>query len=141
MLLAVERVALLRLVDMFAHTPARVLAGLARVLEEQSFTAGDVLMVAGSTDDWLLVVVEGEVEIDLPDRRVLMRAPTVVGEMEVLDPQPRAATVLAATDVHAFRLDKADFDEAVRLSPEIALGVMVELVRRLRRRAEHEPGV
>ena len=38
------------------------------------------------------------------------------------------------TDVHAFRLRKVDFDEALRTRPEIAAGVIAELVRRLRTR-------
>jgi len=53
MLLAVERVALLRHVDLFARTPGRVLAGLARVLEEEEFPAGAVLINAGAVEDWL----------------------------------------------------------------------------------------
>jgi CRP-like cAMP-binding protein len=57
---------------------------------------------------------------------------SVVGEMAVLDPQPRSATVSAATPVRAFRLRKAAFDQALRMRPEIAAGVITELVRRLR---------
>ena len=57
---------------------------------------------------------------------------SVVGELAVLDPQPRSATVTALEPVTAFRLTKPAFDEAVRTRPEIALGVIVELVHRLR---------
>jgi CRP-like cAMP-binding protein len=133
MLLAVERVALLRRVEMFARTPTRVLAGLAHVLQEVEYAAGTVLMRAGATEDWLFVLVDGEVEVVKADRVLSLTAPTVVGEMAVLDPEPRSATVRAATAVTGFRLGKADFEEAVRRSPDIALGVIVELVRRLRR--------
>ena len=47
-------------------------------------------------------------------------------------PQPRSATVRAASPVRAFRLRKAAFDQALRMRPEIAAGVITELVRRLR---------
>ena len=57
MLLAVERVALLRHVDLFAQTPGRVLAGIARVLEETEYSEGSVLMEAGAVEDWLFVIV------------------------------------------------------------------------------------
>jgi CRP-like cAMP-binding protein len=133
MLLAVERVALLRRVEVFARTPTRVLAGLAHVLEEVEYAAGTVLMRAGATEDWLFVLVDGEVEVVKADRVLSLTAPTVVGEMAVLDPEPRSATVRAATTVSGFRLGRAEFEEAVRRSPDIALGVIVELVRRLRR--------
>ena len=132
MLLAVERVALLRPVDLFAQTPGRVLAGIAHVLEEVEFPEDTVLMETGALEDWLFVIVEGDVEVVREDRRVLMGPGSVVGEMAVLDPQPRSATVRAASPVRAFRLRKAAFDQALRMRPEIAAGVITELVRRLR---------
>jgi CRP-like cAMP-binding protein len=136
-LLAVERVALLRHVEMFRRTPGRVLAGLAHVLEEVEFPSETPLMVAGAHEDWLFILIEGEVEVNREDRWVRMGSGTVVGEMGVLDPQPRSATVTALTPVRAFRLRKAAFDEAVRMNPELARGVILDLVRRLRE--THEP--
>lgn len=59
---------MLRRAGLFATTPGRVLAGLASRLEEVSFTAGQRLITAGATEEWLLVLVEGEVEIVRPDR-------------------------------------------------------------------------
>jgi CRP-like cAMP-binding protein len=132
MFLAVERVALLRHVDIFARTPGRVLAGIAHVLEEVDFSAGAVLMEAGAVEDWLFILVEGEVEVVRPDRRLRLYAGSVVGEMEVLDTRPRSATITAITPVRAFRLGRDAFDEAVRMRPEIALGVIGELVAKLR---------
>jgi CRP-like cAMP-binding protein len=137
MLLAVERVALLRHVDLFARTPGRVLAGIAHVLEEVEFPAGAVLIEAGAVEDWLFVLVDGEVEVARADRSARLGPGAVVGEMAVLDPLPRSATVTAATPVRAFRLRKPAFDEALRTRPEIAEGVIKELVRRLRE--SHEP--
>jgi len=137
MLLTVERVALLRHVQLFSHTPGRVLAGIAESLEEAAFEQGQVLMEAGALEDWLFVVVEGEVDVVRADRFIRMGPRTIVGEMQVLDAMPRSATVTAATPVRAFRLRKAAFDEALRTRPEIAVGVIKELTRRLRE--THEP--
>lgn len=132
MLLTVERVAHLRRVDLFSATPDRVLAGIATVLGEVEFARGDVLIRAGDTEDWLFIIIDGTVGVVRDDRRLELGAGAVVGELAVLDPQPRNATVTALTDVHTFRLDKPGFDEAVRTRPEIALGVITELVRRMR---------
>ena len=131
-LLAVERVAALRHVELFSHTPGRVLAGMAHVLDEVEFTVGETLMAAGAVEDWMFVVVEGEVEVVRDDRWIRLGPGSVVGEMGLLDPQPRSATIIALTPVRALRLRREAFDEAVRFSPEIARGVIVELVRRLR---------
>ena len=131
-LLAVERVAALRKVELFSNTPGRVLAGLAHVLEEVEFAVGEELMAAGTVEDWLFVVVDGEVEVLRDDRWLRLGRGSVVGEMGLLDPQPRSATIIALTPVQVLRLRREAFDEALRFSPEIARGVIVELVRRLR---------
>jgi CRP/FNR family cyclic AMP-dependent transcriptional regulator len=139
MLLAVERVALLRHVEMFARTPGRVLAGMAHVLDEADFAPGELLMAEGAEEDWMYVVLEGEIDVTRADRHIRMGPGSTVGEMEVLDPQPRSATVTAVSQVRAFRLEKAAFDELLRLSPEIAHGVILELVRRLRETHSPQP--
>jgi CRP-like cAMP-binding protein len=94
-------------------------------------------MHEGAVEDWLFVVVDGEVEVVRRDRLVRLGPGSVVGELAVLDPQPRSATVTAASPVRAFRLRKVAVDEAVRTRPEIAAGVITELVHRLRE--SHEP--
>ncbi len=132
MLLTIERVVLLKRVSLFERTPDRVLAGLARTLVEEEFAAGTELIVEGAVEDWLFVLIDGSVRVTRSDRVVDLEAGQVVGELAVLDPEPRTATVTALTDVHAFRLSKVDFDEALRTRPEIAAGVIAELVRRLR---------
>jgi CRP-like cAMP-binding protein len=139
MLLTVERVALLRRIDLFSRTPDRVLAGVASVVDEVELAPGDELMHEGAVEDWLFVVVAGEVEVVRSDRRVTMGAGSVVGELAALDPQPRSATVRALSRVTAFRLRRDAFREAVESQPEIAMGVITELVRRLREPRE-SPG-
>src|SRR3954452_14518636 len=99
MLLAVERVVALRKVELFSNTPGRVLAGLAHVLEEVEFAVGEELMTAGTVEDWLFVVVDGEVEVVRADRWIRLGPGSVVGEMGVIDPQPRSATIVALTRV------------------------------------------
>jgi CRP-like cAMP-binding protein len=140
-LLTIERVALLRRVDLFADTPDRVLSGVARVLEEVDVPAGELLIEAGAIEDWLFIVAEGELEVVRGEHRVLVPAGDVVGELAVLDPQPRTADVYARTPALVFRLRRAAFDEVMATRPEIARGVVRELVRRLRERLDAEAGV
>lgn len=137
MLLTIERVSHLRRVGLFRATPDAVLAGLAGAVEEVGFGPGDELIAAGAVEDWLFVIITGEVEVVRPDRAVRLGPGSVVGELAVLDPQERVATVTALQPTHAFRLRKPDLDEALRDRPEIAQGVITELVRRLRE--THEP--
>ena len=136
MLLTVERVALLRRVGLFAETPDRALAGVAQVVTEVEVTAGATVMLEGAVEDWLYVVVDGQLEVVREDRRAAIGPGEVVGELAVLDPMPRSATVRAVTDCLLFRLDKDAFDEVLDERPEIARGVIRELVGRLREARE-----
>lgn len=133
-MLVVDRVALLRRLGLFAQTPGRELAGLAGAVEEVSFAPGEWLIRAGASEDWLFVLTSGRVQVRRPDREAVVEAVDVLGELGVLDPQPRSADVVASTPVTAFRLSKAAFDEALATRPEIARGVITALVRRLRER-------
>lgn len=130
--LTIERVALLRHVDLFAATPDRVLAGVAQVVDEVRYAPGDVVMAEGAVEDWLYVVVDGYLEVRRADRTAQIGPGDVVGELAVLDPQPRSATVIATSPALLFKLRKAAFDDAMSARPEIARGVITELVRRLR---------
>ena len=132
MLLTIERVSVLRHVNLFAATPDAVLAGVASAVEEVTFEPGEVLMEAGAVEDWLFVVVDGEVEVVRPDRVVRLGPGSVVGELAVLDAQERTGTVTAVEPTLTFRLGKPAFDQALCDRPEIAMGVISELVRRLR---------
>ena len=136
MLLTVERVALLRRVGLFAETPDRALAGVAQVVSEVEVAAGETVMQEGAVEDWLYVVVDGQLEVVREDRRATIGPGEVVGELAVLDPMPRSATVRATTDCLLFRLDKAAFDEVLDERPEVARGVIRELVGRLRETRE-----
>ena len=61
-------------------------------------------------------------------------AGSLIGEMAVLDPAPRAATVLAGgAGAHVLRLDGSAFHEAVNANPAIASSVIQTLAQRLRR--------
>jgi CRP/FNR family transcriptional regulator, cyclic AMP receptor protein len=130
--LTIERVALLRHVDLFAATPDRVLAGVAQVVHEVRYAPGDVVMAEGAVEDWLYVVADGYLEVRRADRTAQIGPGDVVGELAVLDPQPRSATVVATSPALLFKLRKAAFDDAMSARPEIARGVITELVRRLR---------
>ena len=59
MLLTIERVALLKRVSLFGRTPDRVLAGIARTLEEETFLAGTTMISEGAVEDWLFLLIGG----------------------------------------------------------------------------------
>ncbi len=54
------------------------------------------------------------------------------GEMAILDPAPRSATVTTETDVTILKLAELEFRELLEEKHKLALGIIQVLTRRLR---------
>ena len=133
MLLTIEKVAILSRIPMFADTPGHVLASVAEIMEELELATGETFIVEGALEDCLYVVVEGRVRVHSRDRDILIIEPgQTVGELAVLDPEPRSASVTTLEDTFLLRLAKEPFDEVMADRPEIAAGVIRALCRRIR---------
>lgn len=133
MLLTIERVALLQSIDIFAETPSRILASVARIVEEVELVPGENFIQEGDTDDCLYIVIEGEVRVHHNEHTLLILGPgKTVGELALLDPEPRSASVTAVDNVFLFRIDREPFEEVMADRPEIAQGIIRTLTRRIR---------
>eukprot|EP00984_Skeletonema_dohrnii_P036522 scaffold37574_cov316-Skeletonema_dohrnii-CCMP3373.AAC.1 len=72
----------------------------------------------------MLILKEGECSITIDGEEVsgnygTMRPPAMVGELALLMDRERAATVVAKTNVVAFRLDRASFKHFIVKSEDI----------------------
>lgn len=133
MLLTIEKVAILKGVDIFAYIPDYVLASLAAIVAELNVPAGETFITEGDIGDCMYVVVDGDVRVHSRGQTIIGLGPgNSVGELAVLDPEPRAASVTAVTPTFLFRIDKEPFDEVMADRPEIAQGVIRALCRRVR---------
>ena len=134
----VERVAALHRVQLFADIPGRVLAAVAEAAVEVRFAPGDLLMEEGAVEAHLYVIVEGRVRAHRGERSLVELGPgSTVGELAVLVPAPRTASVTALEATLVLRVDQDVLDELLLDWPELAHGVIAELVARLRATAEH----
>lgn len=133
MLLTIEKVAILRKVAIFAATPDYILASVAQIAEEETFEPGQTIMNEGDMGDFMYIVVDGQVRVHRGDKTIiLLDAGDSVGELAVLDPEPRSASVSTVTDTLLFRIGKEPFDEVMADRPEIARGVIQALCERVR---------
>ena len=81
----------------------------------------------------VFVLLEGTARVEIGGRRVGRLGPgDVFGEMALLDGRPRAASVVADSDIVTVRLSRTAFLDLVRSDPDIAFRVMEGLAARLR---------
>jgi CRP/FNR family transcriptional regulator, cyclic AMP receptor protein len=133
----VERVAALHRIDLFRGVPGRVLAPVAEAAAEVRAEAGTVLIEEGEVEAHLFALVEGRVRVHRGDRTLVELGPgATVGELAVLVPQPRSASVTVLEQALVLRIDKAVLDDLLVDWPELSEGVIAALVARLRARGD-----
>ncbi|MCP4290166.1 MAG: cyclic nucleotide-binding domain-containing protein [Gammaproteobacteria bacterium] len=133
MLLTIEKVALLKSVSIFTETPDSVLAPVATIVDEVYVEPGETFIHEGDMGDSMYVIIAGEVRVHSGQKTILTLGPgKSVGELAVLDPEPRVASVTAIEETQLFRIDRDAFSELIADRPEIAQGVIRALCQRVR---------
>jgi ATP:ADP antiporter, AAA family len=135
MLSTVERVIILKSLNMFATTPDEALAELADVLQEVEVLAGENIVEKGAEGDSLYVIVRGKVAV-LDNERIFdeLGERAVFGELSLLDSAPRTATVRALEDTTLLCLAQASYYDLMTDYVEVAMGTIQMLTRSLRAR-------
>ena len=135
MLSTVEKVLILKTVPMFSQTPDNVLADVANLLEEVDVSENEAIFRQGDAGDSLYVILDGKVRVHDGERLLnYLGEREVFGEMALLDPEPRLASVTAMESTHLFRLDQASFYDLMTERPEVATGIIRVLTGHLRNR-------
>ena len=133
-MISVERLAALPL---FGELDIHDLGLIAARVREVTLAAGETLIEQGAMPTEVYVLEEGTVEISRDGVAVGTQGPDgVVGEIALIDPQRRTATVRALTDVRAVALAVADFQLVVAEMPEIGRDLQAIATQRLRELGE-----
>ena len=137
-----DYVASLRRIKMFQKLPKEDINAALDSMQERHFDSGSVVFHQGANGDTLVVVMDGILRVEVTDHEGVtatvgtIQSGEVVGEMAVIDPAPRSATVIAATDVVLLELSRAGLDRLRKTSPSatagIVGGIIGDVTRRLR---------
>jgi CRP-like cAMP-binding protein len=132
-LITVERVALLHQVEFFSGLPIHVLAAVAEHATECEMASGRTLISEREQGDCLFVIAEGLVRVEMLGRVIREQGRgDVVGDLSVLSPGPRSATVTTLSACLFLRVDAGVIDELLLDHPDIARSIIDVLVARLR---------
>lgn len=99
----------------------------------EEFSAGQNIFTAGQPGDTMYVVKEGEVDVVVNGKVVDTVGPSgILGEMALIDKQPRSATAVAKTDCKLVSVNEQRFQRLVQQTPHFAIQVMRVMAQRLR---------
>lgn len=123
-------------VALFRHLDAPRLQAIALSGDIQTFRAGERLSEKGADGDAAYIVIDGTVDILMPsgtsEIAVANLGPgEIVGEMAVITGEPRSAAIVAKTEVHVLRIERATLRALLREFPELSQEMMLILARRL----------
>ena len=129
----------LRRVPLFSHLTDADLTRLAESARERSYPKNSVILFEDDPGDSLYIVVSGQVKVVLigeDGREVILSGlleGNFFGEMALIDDEPRSAHVIAMVDSNLLVLRREDFQRRLQEAPNMALGLLRELSRRMRR--------
>jgi CRP-like cAMP-binding protein len=136
-LITIERVAVLQRVGLFADVPGSELAAVARLMDEVRLDADVTFIRRGAIEDWLFVVAHGEIEIHLDAVSIGRAGPgSVVGELAVLAPAPRSASVTTRSPTLLLRLRHEPFHELLEDHPDVSRALITTLAHQLQANAD-----
>jgi CRP-like cAMP-binding protein len=127
-------------IQMFSRLSEEALQEVASALVSRSLDAGEIMFNLGDPGDEMYIVQEGRVAIYMPSEekpgeeqpvRIFM-SQEALGEMALIDGQPRSLSARALEPSRVLVLTGDDFRRLLRQFPDMALGVMSGLNDRIR---------
>jgi len=102
-----------------------------------SFSAGQVIFKEGDTGKVMYAIIEGDVDIIVKGKVIdTVSQGDIIGEMALIDTNPRSATAIPKTECKVVPISRRHFTFLIQHTPNFALDVMQVMANRLRRMNE-----
>jgi CRP-like cAMP-binding protein len=123
--------------EIFKRLDPKQIHKVARLFIHRRYTKGQVMIKKGDTGLGMFLIVSGRAEVfdERDGKRISLAtldAGKVVGEMSLIDEQPRSANVQVLEDTECFLLTRDSFNGLVKREPEILWGIVPILAERVR---------
>jgi len=132
-LLLIEKVLVLKSLNLFKDTPENILADLAPLMKEMQYEQGTEIFKEGETGDCMYIIQQGNIKIHKGKTTLaILKEKEVFGELSLLDADTRSASATADTECILYKIDQEPFYELMDERPEVAKGFIKILCQRLR---------
>ena len=131
---------LLKGVELFSELSEEQIGMLANLVVSQNFNRDETVVLEGDDSvQALYLIASGSVQVymtGVDGRETILsflERGDFFGEMSLIDGEPRSASVRTVTDAQMLIIHRESFLKLIRQSPEIAMGLLSELSKRLRK--------
>jgi voltage-gated potassium channel len=118
-------------VPFFRDLAHGAIVDVTNTLRRLELPARAIVVRKGAAGDCMYFIASGEVEVELPDRKIPLPQGSFFGELALLTDSPRTATVVTKTDTALLVLDLLDFRTLTARHPELAAAIDAEAKRRV----------
>ncbi len=139
----VDKIQFLRQVDLFKSLSEKALFELASITIEQTHPPKTIVFKEGDKGDALYIVKSGKINILKRNSQgvdsviVSLGKGAVVGDMAIIDEQPRSATIGTVSETVFLIITKEDFKTLLGNVPEISFQILKLTTERLRATNTH----
>lgn len=128
---------LLQRVSTFDTLPEDVLHSLAGHMHRRQCAHGEMLFHSGDPGDSLYIIASGQVSVflEISDRRLTLQEfgpGGAIGELALIDGNPRSASAVAVGETVIWRLEREAFRRAMIEHPELVGAMLTDLLNKLR---------
>ena len=128
-----EKTIILKSVDLFHNIPGDVLTRIAQIAEELRCEQNHAIFKEGDHGDSMFVIISGKVDVIQNDHSITqLERGTCIGEMALLDQEPRSADAITLEESVLLKIDQEGFFQLMASNPEIMKQIVKILTRRVR---------
>lgn len=137
----IERITRLKTFGIFEGMGVRELHAIASVVHDERFAPGDVMIKEGEENSSIYLVISGSVTIykgfgtEAQQEKVTIGEGSFLGELSLFTRQPPNATCVAAEPTEAYVLRHHQFQEIMRVYPQIGINLCRFFTMKLRQLA------
>jgi CRP/FNR family transcriptional regulator, cyclic AMP receptor protein len=135
-------VQLIRAVPIFSELDDSEVKKIAEIGINRKYTKNGIIFLEEEEGAALFIITSGKVKVVRTDDQgkevilSILGEGDFFGEMAILDGLPRSATVVSIDDSELFMIHRRDFLQLIEKSPQVAVSLLRELTRRLRKSDE-----
>lgn len=126
--------------QLFADFDWKDIEAMAGYVQCCRIAGGSVLFNEGDAGSYMCLLIEGQVEIlknghhGKPQSMVSITKGKTVGEMSIIDGEPRSATCIASQDSVVLLLTKENYGRIIKEKPVLAVHILAKLAKLMSQR-------
>jgi len=131
-------------VPLFSNLNTQERQAICSAMVQRPFNSGEIIVHEEDLENQtFFIIVSGSVHVTVYSNEgkqsilATLRSGEFFGEMAMLDGEPRSASVVAAESCKLLMLYRKSFIQILQQYPKIAIAMLVEMSRRLRRSNRH----